>query len=94
MELLPFAIDGFFPRDAGAAGFQVRLARAPPADPAVLGSIRQARGQLPAPAVSPAAPSISQDEIAALRGELSAVYASTSWRVTALLHALRRLFGR
>ena len=88
LELFPFRVQAFHPTALGGSEFYVRLAALPAgrANEAAA-SIRAARQTL----VGAAQPPGPDAETARLRANLEAVYASTSWRLTAPLRAMRRM---
>ena len=87
----PFVIEAFFPTQPGEIEFIVRLrAASRPDDPAIQHSIAQARTALRQTKPGKTEP----DRAAEFERQLAAVYASTSWRVTAPFRSLaRRLRG-
>jgi SAM-dependent methyltransferase len=89
LGLFPFRIAAFFPTDPGGGEFFARLQR-PESEGAagVAQSIAAAKASL-ASAESPPA-----SEAEALRRSLDEIYASTSWRLTAPLRALKTRLGR
>jgi len=87
LDLFPFHLAAFHPTPDGGTEFYVRLTAAETGQTAQsLASIRAARATLAQAAEPPGA----EGEIARLRGTLDAVYASTSWKLTAPLRALKR----
>ncbi len=87
----PFVIEAFFPTQPGEIEFIVRLRAAPrPDDPAIQHSIADARTALRQNKTGKTEP----DHAADYERQLAALYASTSWRVTAPFRSLaRRLRG-
>ena len=92
LDLLPFELETLRPTETGAAEFYVQF-RKPMAKCSVSESIRRGRNDLGMDRRFGSEPTPS-DEVGSLRAELERIHASTSWRITAPLRALRRLIRR
>jgi SAM-dependent methyltransferase len=94
LEFFPFRVEAFHPTDQNGTEFYIRLAALPAGQTQeAVASIRTAAAGV-AKASGPSYTPDRRAEVEHLRGDLDAVYASTSWKLTAPMRALGGAFKR